>query len=404
MTSSVARLAVGITLLAAFAMPAHADPTGADELQRAQLEKLRAQMANELHLQAFDLVDELVYSWMEHPPFATDTPVVIADVTVPLGYGSGLEALIENHLVDDLLQHKESRVVLAACPACRAVTVHSEQKSTVISRGVDQPEVLKAVGASTGAQHALFLDFEAEGSALVLRASITALTPTLPIVYARTLSTSTSSAALLRTADHLVSADQAKKEYLDAVQQRGPVVIPVRFSITQFAAPSEGTGGIAPLPLIWLQSGAEMSINSSRDWTGSLALGGTWIPQLYSGLMVQARVGRLISGSAASLTQPNLYLWGGGSLITVNGPTALLLRDTTPTIADLIAAAAGLTFQTVTYPALETGLDLRIGNRVGAGFFIETTPTLGNAPSIGRWLDFGILQIHAIGGEVSLCF
>jgi len=383
---------------------ARAEPTPNDQLQAAQVERLRRDMTNQLHLQAFDLLDELVYSWTQNPPFTTNTAVVIADVTVPFGFGSGLEALIENHFVDVVMKHGESHVELAHCPACHAMTVHSEAKGTVISRGLDQPGAMKAAGATTGAQHALFLDFEAEGAALVLRATITTLDDHLPLVYARTLSTSTSSAALLRSGDHLVSAEQARQEYLDALQQRGPIVVPVRVSVTQFATPEEGNGGIPPFPLAWLKSGAELAINNSRDWTGSLVIGGTWIPVLYSGFLVEARVSRLLTGSAVSLTQPNLYLFAGGSLVTLNGPTALTLRDEVPNVADLLAAGTGATLQITTFPTLQAGLDLRIGNRLGAGFFIESTPTLANAPGIGRWLDFGILQVHAIGGEVSLCF
>ncbi len=374
-----------------------------EELQRTQVETLRRQMANELHLQAFDLIDELVYGWTQAPPFAADTAVVVADVTVPYGFGSGLEALLENHLADLVIQHGETRVRLAHCPACQAITVHSDAQGTIVSRGVDQPGALRQAGASSGAEHALFLDFEAEGAALVLRARITSLDDDLTIVRARTLSTSTSSAALLRSGDRLISAEDARHEYLDALQQRGPVVIPVRVSLIQFAPPAEGSAGIATLPILWLQTGAEMGINHARDWTGSITIGGTFVPQLYNGLMLEARVNRLLTGAATSLTQPNLYGFVGASLTTINGPVALLLRDDVPTIADVVGAATGVVSQSTTYPAITAGVDLRIGNRLGASFFAQTTPTLAGAPSIGRYLDVG-LQIHSIGGEVTLCF
>ncbi|MDP2345289.1 MAG: hypothetical protein Q8O67_30375 [Deltaproteobacteria bacterium] len=385
------------------ATTASAEGPSTEQMQRAQVEHLRAEMANHLHLRAFDLLDELVYSWTQNPPFGGDTAVVVADVTVPYGFGSGLEALIENHLADLVISHGETHVRLAHCPACRAVTVRSEAKATVISRGIDQPGTLARITSTTGSQHALFLDFEAEGTALVLRATITGLGPGLPIVYARTLSSSTSSAALLRAGDHLISAEEARQQYLDALQERGPLTIPVRLSVSQFAPPADG-GGIAPLPFIWLQTGAELSINNMRDWTGSLTVGGSWIPALYSGFIVQARVNRLLTGSAVSLTQPNLYGYAGASLITVQGPQALVLRDVVPNLADVIQAATGVSSPQTTYPSVIAGLDLRIGNRLTAGVFAEWTPTLNTSPSVGRWLDFGIAQVHAIGGEVALCF
>jgi hypothetical protein len=178
--------------------------------------------------------------------------------------------------------------------------------------------------------------------------------------------------------------------------------------MVQFSAPSadsEATaGGIAPLPIFWLQSGVEFNINHARDWSGSVVVGGTWVPQLYSGLMIEGRVNRLLTGAAASLTNPNLYGFVGGQISMLNGPGALLLRDDVPTIADIIAAAANLTVQTTFWPALTTGLDLRVGNRLGVALFAQVAPTLANSPNVGTYLNFGIAQVHAIGGEVSLWF
>ena len=375
-----------------------------DALKRAQVERVRHEAAKHLHLRAYDLIDELVYGLGQRPPFDGDTAVVLADVTVPFGYGSGLEALIENHLAELVLKHPEARLRLAHCPACAQVIVHADAQGTVVSRGIDQPEAMRQAGADVGAKHALFIDIEAEGSALVLRARITTLDDELSIVASKTLSSSTSSAALLRSGDYLVSADVARAEYKDALEQNGPIAIPAKLMLFQFAPPPPEVGGIANVPIIWVQSGAEFNLNHARDWSGSLLLGGTFVPQLYNGLMLEGRVNRLLTGAAASLTQPNLYGYVGASVSTVTGPTALLLRDETPNIADLIGAASGLVLQTATWPSFSAGLDLRVGRRVGAAFFVATTPTLANAPAIGRFLDFGVVQVHAIGGEVTLWF
>lgn len=376
-------------------------------LQRTRAEQLRQQYASSIQLRAFDLLDELVYQWTLDPPASVDTRVVLADVTVPLGFGSGLEALVENHLVDLLLKHKEAHVQLVHCPGCQALTVHSDRTGTVVARGIDQPGALKAAGATAAAQQALFLDFEAEGTSLVLRARFTTLDDTMRITSARTVSSKTSSAPLLRSGERLVSAEQARKEYVDALNQRGPIAIPVRVQLVQFAEPSsdEATaGGIAPLPIFWLQSGVEFNINHARDWSGSVVVGGTWVPQLYSGLMIEGRVNRLLTGAAASLTNPNLYGFVGGQISMLNGAGALLLRDDVPNLSDIIAAATNVTVQTTFWPALTTGLDLRVGNRLGVALFAQVAPTLANSPNIGTYLNFGIAQVHAIGGEVSLWF
>ena len=115
------------------------------------------------------------------------------------------------------------------------MVVHSGLKGTIVSRGVDEPEALSAAGALSGARHALFLDFEAEGSALVLRVRITSLEADLPIVYAKTLATTTSSPALLRSPEHLKSAAEARQEYADALRGLAAYAAPLRICVRSYA-------------------------------------------------------------------------------------------------------------------------------------------------------------------------
>jgi hypothetical protein len=376
------------------------EPTGT-EARRAQLESLRAQVAGQLQLQAYDLLDELVFSWMEQPVFALDTPVVLADVSVPVGFGSGLQALIENHFAALVVKNPRTRVLLAHCPQCTSVVVHSGAKGTIISRGVDEPEALSTAGALSGSHHALFLDFEVEGAALVLRARITALEPALPIVYAKTLSTSTSSAALLRTADHLKSASEARQEYLDALRGRSLYLVPVRIGVRSYA-PGNG-GSIAVPPFLWLQVGAEAPLTQARAWTGSVSLGVSWMPQLHVGWMVQGRISRLLSGSVTSLTRPDLYGFVGGSVLSIHGLSALVFQDQVLDLEDVATQALGLEPQAL-FGAVQLGLELRLKNRIGASVFVESLPSMNNAPSLGRYVDLGLIQLHSLGVEVSFCF
>src|SRR5688500_18378594 len=71
-----------VALLPASASAAELDPK---ESQRAQVETLRAEVAGQLQLQAYDLLDELVFAWLKDPPFALQTSLVLADVSVPVG-------------------------------------------------------------------------------------------------------------------------------------------------------------------------------------------------------------------------------------------------------------------------------------------------------------------------------
>lgn len=384
-----------VLALPATAQERAADPTP-EETRRAQLERLRAEMTKQIHLQANDLVDELVFGWRSSPPFEGPTAVVLADVIAPLSYGSGFESLVENHLARVLLANPETNVQLAHCPSCTALVVHSDATGTVISRGVDQPDALARLRGDSGAAHALFLDFEAEGTALVLRARVTKLEGALPIVHARTLSTRTQGAALLRSSSPLVSSEEAREEYLAVLEQRGPFTVPVRLALHTFAPSNDGSFQI-PLPVPWVHVGVEYAIDSARAWTGGLSLGGTFIPTVQAGALVQARVARLLTGSEISLTHPNLYGFVGVGLAVLQGDTASILNDT----------PAGDLGPVASYFSLQTGLELRVSRRIGASFFVESMPTLWQHDFVGNYLNdgpLGFIQLNSVGVEATFAF
>ncbi len=375
-----------------------AEPT-ITEAQQAQLEALRGEIAAQIQLQAYDLLDELVFGWTEQPVFALETPLVLADVSVPVGFGSGMRALIENHFAALIVKNPRTRVALTHCPQCTSVVVHSGARGTILSRGVDEPEALSKAGTLSGSRHALFLDFEIEGSALVLRARITSLEPALPIVYAKTLSTSTSSPALLRSGDRLKSAAEAHREYVDALQGRGLYQVPIRIGVRTYAA---GSAPVSATPFPWIQAGVEGSLSQARAWTGSFSVGFSWAPQLHTGWLAQGRVSRLLSGSASSLTAPDLYAFVGGSVISIHGLGAVVFQDEVPDLNDLLSQLTGGGLSS-TFGALQLGLELRLKNRIGAGVFLESMPLM-DAPAIGDFLDLGVITFRSLGVEVSVCF
>ena len=378
--------------------------TTVDEENRAKVELLRAEIANQVQLHAFDLLDELVFSWKEAPPFASSTLVILADVVAPVSYGSGFEALIENHIAQLLIANAEANMALAHCPACHALLVHSGESGTVISRGVDQPKSLAKLRGQSGAEYALFLDFEAEGTSLVLRARVTRLDDELRIVYARTMTTRLSPAPLLRKSSRLVSAEQAREDYEALLDGRGPIAIPVRMVLSAFAPNTDGLG--FPIPIPWLQAGAELSLGQARAWTGSLMVGATFLPQFQSGIMVQARFHRLLTGSSYSLTSPNLYASVGVALAGLAGPGAALLVPVSENpITNLLGSFA-------TYPSVQAGLELRFNQRISACVIIESMPTLWTSDNVGNWsneiapegIDLSFLPVNSVGMEVSFIF
>ncbi len=377
----------------------------AEDAQLAELERARAEIADQVHLAAFDLIDELAFGWNRAPVFDTPTPVVLAGVTVPVGLGTGLAAMVENHIAAVLLENPTTNIQLVHCPSCTAVVVHSGPEGTVVSRGYDNPEVLAELGGTTG-QHALFVDVEAEGKWLVLRARLTRLTPDLPIVWSHTLTTSSGTPALLRQPDDLKSAAEAREEYLDTLHDRGPITIPVRFAVRTFAQPDAfftENPGVPPPPFAWLQTGVEIGATDARVWTSSLLIGGSFIPQAYQGLMGQARVSRLLTGRSRSLTRPDLYLFAGGSVMTMWG-LATGSFQTEPFTSDAIILALTGQPPRTTLGALHLGLDLRLGNRIGFSSFLETMPSLRNSDNMGDYTRVLGIGFQTLGMEVTVCF
>jgi hypothetical protein len=258
------------------------------------------------------------------------------------------------------------------------------------------------VGLEAEARHAVFLDYEAEGSSLVLRVRITRLTPELPIVYARTISSSSSTPALLRTPDHLLSAQAAHQQYMDALESRGIILLPLRLVVRSYQ--SSGNAPVNISPFVWLEGGAEIGLTQARAWTASLSLGYSWAPNLHDGWLAQARVSRLLTGKARSLTRPDVYLFFGLSGINVHGPDALLFSRTVPDVSDVVAATLGTRPQT-TFVAVQMGLELRIRTRIGASVFLESLPALTDDPSLGDYFGpFGLIHFQTFGAELSFWF
>ena len=388
-----------MTLWFALIFGAHAT-SPIEKVQLAELTRVRAKVADEIQLSVYDLIDELVYGWTVDPIFESSTPVVLANVTVPVGLGTGMQALVENHLNGVVGANPSTNIQLAHCPSCTALVVHSGPEGTVVSRGFDSPDVLEKLGASSN-KYALFVDIEAEGAWLVLRARVTQLNPDLPIVWSHTLSTSAATPALLRESVMMKSASEARQEYVDILHGKTPIKVPVRFALRSYAQPSEDAEnpGVPPPPFVWLQSGVELSPTHAFAWTGSLILGVSYIPQAYQGLMAQARVSRLITGRARSLTHPDLYLFAGASIMTVWGPA------TAPFQAERVDANAVIQASTgdpprFSFGTLQAGLDLRIGNRLGFAFFFESLPALTQSPNLGKYI--GIFESQGV--EVTVCF
>lgn len=382
-------------LLVAIAADARAQTI--DEAEAAQLRELRQNLANEIQLSAYNLVDEMVYGWLQKPVFDEPTSVVLAGVSVPIGLGTALQSLLENHITSVLIKNPATNVALAHCPSCTAVVVHSGPEGTIISRGIDNPKALAKLKRSS-TEHALFIDVEAEGTWLVLRARITRLDPDLPIVWARTISAQASAPSMLRQADDIKSVEEARDEYLDALNDRWPVNVPIRLSVRLYSAGDQSPIATPP-PYLWIQAGAELHFSQARAWTASFLLGYGWVPSEFDGFMGEVRLNRLLTGTSRSFVSPDLYAFVGVSVFATSGTAAQIFQRNQRSTEDQIAFENDDT-PTQVFAAVHAGLELRIGNRLGAAVVIEALPAHYGSDALGTYLGF----IHSIGTELAVWF
>ncbi len=392
-----------LLLMMLVGLRAVADDAETEAQQQRQLDVLRGEVANQFQLQAAELIDELVYGWTQQAPFDVDAAVVLAGVSVPVSLGTGLEAYLENHLAGLVVKNPRGHVTLVHCPACSAWVFHSGAAGTVVSRGYDAPEALQQAGLTSGARYALFLDLEAEGSSLVLRARITTLDATRRIVFARTLSTATAVPAMLRAGERLTSVSEARKEYLDALAGR-LFLVPVRFGVRTYAPGTNGSVGSAPF--LWLTAGLEASFSQARAWTGTVSAGVSWLPQSHVAVMGQVKISRLLTGSTTSLTSPDLYIFAGAGVMFGVGNGMLIFRNSIPTIDQIINFNQRLEPRE-TLGITTVGLELRVKNRIGLIVSLEGLPGITGTDTIGEYINIfnlGILRFQSFNLEVSFCF
>ncbi|MEN9811111.1 MAG: hypothetical protein RLZZ488_2678 [Pseudomonadota bacterium] len=377
------------------------------------LEKSRASVASELQLMSADLLDEFVFGLKANPIFSTRSNVVLAGVNVPYGFGAGMTAYLENHFAELILKNSETKMDLVHCPECSAVVAHSGPRATIMGRGLRLNEILSSAGIGTVAKYAIFLDIEAEKSQLVLRGRVTEIRENLPIVYARTISTSTTSPVLLRSAANLKSASEARQEYLDILRNNPFFSFPIRVGVHNFALSQNttetdpfgrptATAAVVIPPLVWFIAGAETSFSQSRVWTAEFNLGITNQVDSHDGWLAGGRFSRLISGRMRSLTEPDLYFVVGGAVTNLRGSTAATFRKSTINVAEIIADRNG-TQPRASFSSFRLALEARVKNRVSLSAFLESMPAFAGSQNFGTYLDAG-LEFQSAGMEVGFWF
>lgn len=356
-------------------------------------EKARAAQAMQIQLMAADLLDELVYQWTQHPPLpGTETSVVLMRLSSPIGLNLQMTAFLENHFFQLLKSNPKTGLAASYCGTCLELTSYSTAKTTIIARGAAIPEVMEQSARSVN--HGLYLDLEASGSQLMLRAYISDLSSNR-IVAAKSLVTQTGRPPHLRLAQNLVSAEEARREYVDILQGRRhwSLLAGVRSTILQ----STGSN-LVSLPYLWGQIGVEAMSSSYKKWLVDLQVGFSSLPGTHNAHQISSRMYRLMFDDAVDLTAPNIYTFIGLSYWNIDGAGALFFQNKDRLNPGQVIEQAVLRESRPRShnTGLAIGIEVRMAELFRLGLFAEMFLNQFNNSNFGKsidayGLDFGVL-------------
>lgn len=336
-----------------------------------------------------DLVDELVHDWELHPPFSSAQLVSLAEINSPIGLDEQFSLVVENHLIDLLVKISATKVHLARCSACMKMVVKSTKAGTYIGRGIDQPELLKELASSGGAQTGLSLSFEAEGKSLVLRAQLFSFAePGQPIVWAKSYATSMSSRLVLQNDQHLVTLQEARDIQNTMLHKEDLLQFVTRFSFTNFKLNEAGNTGVSNItPLLFVEQSVEGVVLPRRNTRVAFTVGATSIEKVMSGYSVGGHLAKLLNKQEPSLANPDLYFFAGFHYMRLRGAGALPYG-----VEELdVAKIRGDNREPrAAFIAYRLGLELHVKHRFGLFSFLEKVPAFSKSKVLGSYDILGM--------------
>lgn len=362
----------------------------------------RSDMAGYLHLMAADLLDELVYRWTENPTFGSPTRVVLVELGVPMGLNGNFQGFLEDRFFDLLTQHPETSMIPVHCGLCTELTVVSDPSGTFMGRGADVMPDFKQLPNWQNTK-GLYLNFAIQGTELVLRSRLVNLDAERRIIAAQTLATSSSQPPLLRATKPLVSAEEVRREYISLLKEQDAIEIPIRVSVSFFAASPKSMAGqtITLPPMMWLQAGAETWISQRRRWLGGFFLGLSSMPETYDAWALGGRFSRLL-GSGYRLATPNYYAYLETSYMELSGPASSLFRSNEVRTPDEIINEYRDRDQPlkITDGRIKLGVEMHLKSFYRAEAFLEVMPNQLENENLGK--HAGIAHAWGFGMGVVL--
>jgi hypothetical protein len=348
----------------------------------------------DLRLMGADLVDDMVYTWLQSAPLSGPANLIVAEIDAPIGIDQRFEQDIENHLYEVLRANPKLPLTLVHCSLCRQYTAVSNPKRTVIGRSISTPEGQEQL-AKYPHLNALALHFDVVGDDLVLWSEIYEVKPPQRVVWSQRYSHRTSARTVLQEPTKLVSISEARAEQERLIQGRDTIEAVTRFPVRTFAGKqASGGGGVAGEvpPLIFLEQSIEATLSPRKNRRAGLSIGVTSIKDSLQGWSFGASFQQLLFRNEPSLTDPDLYLRVAANFIRLEGPGSAVFSQNQIDVAKLINSSDDFRSSLTTY---QIGLEAHVKYRFGFSAFVEYIPVLDSSNVIAtRSL---IIPYHSVG-------
>jgi len=346
----------------------------------------------DLRLMGSDLVDEMVYSWLQTAPVSGPVSLVVAEIDAPVAVDQRFDEDIENHLFELLRANPRLPVTLVHCALCRQTMTVSNPKQTVMGRALNMPEGQEMLSHYPHL-YALSLHFDVVERDLVLWAEIYEVAPPQRIAWSRRYSTSTSARALLRDPNHLVSISEAREEQHKLMTGHDNIQGVTRIPVRTFAAGTLTQGSAVEIPpLVFLEQSIEGVLGPHRNRRVGMSLGLTSVKDSMQGWSLGASYAQLLGRNEPSLTQPDVYLRAAAVYMRLEGPQAALFGQNQIDVNHILNSTDPPRASLMAY---QLGLEVFAKYRFGLGAFIEYIPVLNSNQAIAT--RNAIVPYHSLG-------
>ena len=345
----------------------------------------------DLRLMASDLVDDVIYSWLQNPPVSGPADFIVAEIDAPIGIDKRFETDIENHLYELVRANPRLPISLVHCAVCRQWMAVSGPKRTIIGRALEQPEGQEQLSHYPHL-HALSLHFDVVGTDLVLWAELYEVASPQRVVWSQRFAHNTSARVLLRDPHHLISIPEAREEQKRILAGRETIQAVTRFPIRTFKGAGSTGGATQVPPLLFLDQSLEAILSPHRNKRAGLSLGVTSIKGSMQGWSFGTSYQQLLFRDEPSLTEPDLYLRAAVTFMRLEGPGSAVFSGNQIDVAHLINSNDDVRASLTTY---QIGLEAHIKYRFGVSVFLEYIPQLEDSQVIAT--QHLLIPFHSLG-------